>query len=379
MPEITVQGLTKTFGEERALNDVSFTVHDGEFLTLLGPSGCGKTTTLMSIAGFQQPDAGRIACGDRVFFDHEGAVHLAAEQRNLGMVFQSYAVWPHMTVAQNVGFPLKVRKLKKPAIAKQVSETLELVEMSPYAARYPHELSGGQQQRVALARALVYSPSVLLLDEPFSNLDAKLRERARVWLKELQSRLGLTTVFVTHDQDEALSLSDRILVIDHGVILQAGTPQEVYQQPTTRFVAEFLGTCNILTGRVTSRTEHGATVAIDSSTAELSLSDANLCVGDTVELALRPETVVLSSNVPSGAENEFTAALRSAAFLGDHYVYELDLRGVALTVRDTRAFSGPELTVRIPSEACRVLAHEGSPASSDTEAGLADELRVPSS
>jgi iron(III) transport system ATP-binding protein len=182
MPEITVKGLSKTFGQARALSDVSFSVREKEFLTLLGPSGCGKTTTLMSIAGFQRPDDGTISCGDQVFFDQAGKVDLAAEDRNLGMVFQSYAIWPHLTVFGNVAFPLKIRRLKKDAVRRRVMETLDLVELADYAGRYPHELSGGQQQRVALARALVYAPAVLLLDEPFSNLDAKLRERARSWL-----------------------------------------------------------------------------------------------------------------------------------------------------------------------------------------------------
>ncbi|HJY59656.1 MAG TPA: ABC transporter ATP-binding protein, partial [Streptosporangiaceae bacterium] len=202
MPDITVAGLSKAFGQGLALSDISFSVRDKEFLTLLGPSGCGKTTTLMSIAGFQRPDQGTISCGDRIFFDRAGKVDLAAEDRNLGMVFQSYAIWPHLTVFGNVAFPLKIRRTKKAALRQRVLETLDLVEMADYAGRYPHELSGGQQQRVALARALVYSPAVLLLDEPFSNLDAKLRERARAWLKGLQHTLGLTTLFVTHDQDE---------------------------------------------------------------------------------------------------------------------------------------------------------------------------------
>src|SRR5258706_11545190 len=264
MPEITVQSLSKAFGAERALQDVSFEVHDHEFLTLLGPSGCGKTTTLLSIAGFRQPDAGRICYGERVIFDYSQRLNVAAEDRTLGIVFQSYAIWPHMTVAQNVAFPLKVRKMGKKAIERQVNETLDLVEMSTYANRYPHEISGGQQQRVALARALVYRPSVLLLDEPFSNLDAKLRERARAWVKNLQKLLGLTTVFVTHDQDEALSMSDRIIVMDHGIILQVATPEDVYHKPATRFVAEFLGHCNVLTGRVMAHTAPGAaTVAIE--------------------------------------------------------------------------------------------------------------------
>src|SRR5246127_1171546 len=259
MPEISVQGLSKAFGGERALHDVTFEVRDKEFLTLLGPSGCGKTTTLMSVAGFQRPDAGTITCGDRTFFEARGKVFLEAQDRNLGMVFQSYAIWPHLTVFGNVAFPLRIRRMRKDALRRRVRETLELVERAGYAGRYPHELSGGQQQRVALARALVYSPAVLLLDEPFSNLDAKLRERARAWLKHLQGELGLTTLFVTHDQDEALSLSDRIVVMNAGEVLQIGGPEDIYHRPRTRFVAEFLGHCNILDARTIAAASAGST------------------------------------------------------------------------------------------------------------------------
>src|SRR3954466_11939911 len=250
MPEIHVESLVKQFTESRALDDVAFDVAEGELFTLLGPSGCGKSTTLMSIAGFQDPEEGRIAIGDEVYFDAAERVSGVAERRNLGIVFQSYAVWPHMKVFDNLAFPLRIRKVKKKAIVERVHEVLELVEMRPYADRYPHQLSGGQQQRVALARALVYSPSVLLLDEPFSNLDAKLRERARAWVKDLQHRLGLTTIFVTHDQDEALSMSDRVVVMDRGVIQQVGTPEEIYRKPANRFVAEFVGRVNLITGEV---------------------------------------------------------------------------------------------------------------------------------
>src|SRR4051794_23726305 len=250
MPEIHVQSLVKQFAESRALDDVSFDVAEGELFTLLGPSGCGKSTTLMSIAGFQSPETGRIAVGDDTFFDGATGIGIPAERRNLGIVFQSYAVWPHMTVFDNLAFPLKVRRMKKSAIAARVREVLELVDLAQYERRYPHQLSGGQQQRVALGRALVYSPSVLLLDEPFSNLDAKLRERARAWVKDLQHTLGLTTIFVTHDQDEALSMSDRVLVMNGGVVQQVGTPEDVYRRPVNRFVAEFVGQVNLITGNV---------------------------------------------------------------------------------------------------------------------------------
>jgi iron(III) transport system ATP-binding protein len=356
MPEITVQGLSKTFGRERALNDVSFSVRDKEFLTLLGPSGCGKTTTLMSIAGLQRPDAGTISCGDRIFSDQAKRIYLAAEDRNLGIVFQSYAIWPHLTVFGNVAFPLKVRRMKNDAVRRRVLETLELVELADYAGRYPHELSGGQQQRVALARALVYSPAVLLLDEPFSSLDAKLRERARAWLKRLQGELGLTTLFVTHDQDEALSLSDRIVVMDAGAVLQVGGPEDIYHRPGTRFVAEFLGHCNILDARAVAATSAGTTeLVLRANGQRITVSGEDLAVGDQVQLAVRPEAITLDRHEGAAGANTYPAEVRSASFLGDHYLYELDLDGLALTVTDTQPFAGPTVTVRIPPSACRVL------------------------
>jgi iron(III) transport system ATP-binding protein len=393
MPEITVENISKRFGDELALSDVTFTVCDGEFLTLLGPSGCGKTTTLMSIAGFQEPDSGRIAVSQTTFFDSEARVLLPAEDRNLGMVFQSYAVWPHMTVSQNVGFPLKIRKLSKSDVAQRVTETLELVEMTAYADRYPHELSGGQQQRVALARALVYRPSVLLLDEPFSNLDAKLRERARVWLKQLQASLGLTTVFVTHDQDEALSMSDRILVIDHGVVLQDGTPEEVYRQPATRFVAEFLGHCNILGGVVVARPGDAAIIALgpegrprapdatgsaaplDASSPRVTVEGGELRTGDRVELALRPEAISLAP-ADAGLGSAFTARITARAFLGDHYIYELEAGGVSLSASAPQSLDGPAVAVGISPGACRVLARERSPGPPPTGPAPATHLHA---
>jgi iron(III) transport system ATP-binding protein len=364
MPDITVAGLSKAFGQgraqgrpqARALSGVTFSVRDKEFLTLLGPSGCGKTTTLMSIAGFQRPDEGTISCGDRIFFDRAGQVDLAAEDRNLGMVFQSYAIWPHLTVFGNVAFPLKIRRMKRDAVRRRVLDTLELVEMAGYAGRYPHELSGGQQQRVALARALVYSPAVLLLDEPFSNLDAKLRERARAWLKHLQRELGLTTLFVTHDQDEALSLSDRIVVMNAGEVLQVGGPEDIYHHPQTRFVAEFLGHCNILDARAVAATAAGTTeLVLRANGHRITVSGENLNAGDQVQLAVRPEAIALAGREDAAGENSYPAEVRAVSFLGDHYLYELDLDGLALTVTDTRSLAGPAVCVRIPPSACRVL------------------------
>ncbi len=362
MPEIAVRDLHKRFGTEAALDGVSFDVQQGEFLTLLGPSGCGKTTTLMSIAGFQKPDTGTITVGDRTFVDTSRGVQLPAEERNLGLVFQSYAIWPHMTVARNVGFPLRVGRVPRPEAAARVAATLELVEMQEYAARYPHELSGGQQQRVALARALVHRPSVLLLDEPFSNLDAKLRERARVWLKRLQGELGITTVFVTHDQDEALSMSDRILVMNRGRILQAGSPEQVYERPTTRFVAEFLGRCNVFGAQVVSA---GAQTQLRIREHGLWLTSADRAgrADQQVELAVRPESVRLRP-LDAGAgplvDNEFTATVLSRSFLGDRYIYELDVSGLGLVASATRGLADTQVAVLIPSDACRVLAPEAA-------------------
>jgi iron(III) transport system ATP-binding protein len=358
MPEIHVEGLVRDFGDQRALDHIGFTVADGELFTLLGPSGCGKSTTLMSLAGFQTPNEGRIAVGADTFFDAERRIDVPAEQRNLGIVFQSYAVWPHMTVFENLAFPLKVRKVKRHALAERVREVLELVDMAPYEKRYPHQLSGGQQQRVALARALVYSPSVLLLDEPFSNLDAKLRERARTWVKDLQHRLGLTTIFVTHDQDEALSMSDRVVVMDRGVIQQVGTPEEVYRQPANRFVAEFVGRVNLIDGTVASVDGGSVVVELNGSGQRLTLAapdDTGLA--SNVTIAVRPEAVTLAPADGASVDgtNTWDASVHTVAFLGDHYEYEVNAGTLALTVQSASLVPGERIRVHIPAEACAVI------------------------
>jgi iron(III) transport system ATP-binding protein len=357
MPEIQVDGLVKTFGEQRALDRVTFSVEHGELFTLLGPSGCGKSTTLMSIAGFQQPDEGRIVVDEETFFDAPRRVNVAAERRNLGIVFQSYAVWPHMTVFENLAFPLKVRKLKRQEIRVRVHEVLELVEMRDFANRYPHQLSGGQQQRVALGRALAYSPSVLLLDEPFSNLDAKLRERARTWVKELQQNLGLTTIFVTHDQDEALSMSDRVVVMSAGRIQQIGTPEEVYRAPANRFVAEFVGRVNLIDGVIASRDGTRALVDVDSShRLAVTTPDAGALTGQ-VTVAVRPEAVTLVrfDDATTNGTNTWDASVHAVAFLGDHYEYELEAGAISLTVQSAQRVPGERIKVHIPPEACAVV------------------------
>jgi iron(III) transport system ATP-binding protein len=364
VPDITVSNLTAGFGDTRVLESIGFEVLDGELFTLLGPSGCGKTTTLLTIAGFVKPTGGAIRCGESTFVDCARKVNMAAERRNLGMVFQSYAIWPHMTVAQNVAFPLRVRRASRKETAARVTETLELVELGGLEARYPHELSGGQRQRVALARALVYAPSVLLLDEPFSNLDAKLRERARSWLRQLQQHLGLTTVFVTHDQDEAMSMSDRIVVMDSGEIQQIGTPEEVYREPANRFVATFLGRCNVVDG-VVHRAAADGTVEIDLGPDGLRLlvaANGGVAPAGPVTVAIRPEAIRLidraaqngSAGAPPGP-NEFDVTVRDVSFLGDHYEYRLAVGELALIAQSPHQVSATGLRAAVDPSQCRLV------------------------
>ena len=246
MPSIALENLSKRFDEFVAVNAVTLTAADGEFLTLLGPSGCGKTTTLRMIAGLEEPNGGSIRIGDRVIYDRGLGVNVPAETRGLGMVFQSYAIWPHMTVAENIAYPLRMRRVPRARRAELVKKALDLVGLAGFGDKPSPLLSGGQQQRVALARALVFEPALLLLDEPLSNLDAKLREQMRFELRIMQQRVGLTAIYVTHDQEEALTLSDRLVVMNHGEIEQIGTPTEVYEHPATRFVAQFIGKGNMI-------------------------------------------------------------------------------------------------------------------------------------
>ncbi len=259
-----------------------------------------------------------------------------------------------MTVFQNVAFPLKVRRLRKGDLQERVRGVLELVELSGYAGRYPHELSGGQQQRVALARSLVYSPSVLLLDEPFSNLDAKLRERARRWFKDLQLELALTTIFVTHDQDEALAMSDRVLVMRDGEALQIDTPENVYRRPADRFVAEFVGQCNFLTGTVVRSDRAGSTLRLGDTPLSLDIETGDLAVGAAITVAIRPEAVTWASN-ESDLPNTYVAKIRAASFLGDHYQYELIVDSFELSVSSPTAVVSETVRIHIPPAVCSIV------------------------
>ena len=357
MPDVVVENLTKRYGETTVLDDVAFAVGAGELFTLLGPSGCGKTTTLLSIAGFVKPERGVILCGDEVLLDTTRRRAVPVERRGLGMVFQSYAIWPHLSVAENVAFPLRVRRVGRAERRSRVGDALELVELGGMADRYPHELSGGQRQRVALARALVYEPRLLLLDEPFSNLDAELRERARAWLRDLQQHLGLTTLFVTHDQDEALAMSDRILVMDQGRVQQIGTPEDIYRRPVTEFVATFVGQCNVLRGVVVERAEdRGTRVSLADGGGTLDVSGDAHPLGAEVAIAVRPEALSVSATGGHAAGvNVLEGELCTTTFLGDHYRSELRCGPVDLVAQTDRPIAGDRVTVQVPREACVVL------------------------
>lgn len=307
-----------------AVHDVSFEVSEGELFTLLGPSGCGKTTTLRSIAGLEKPDSGRISVDDRVLFQGSAGqrgVNTPANERGLGMVFQSYAIWPHMSVFDNVAFPLQVRKRSerpsKAGIAESVGRVLEVMELGHLADRQATKLSGGQQQRLALARAIVTQPSLLLLDEPLSNLDAKLRESLRFELKRLQADLGITSIYVTHDQVEALALSSKIAVMRDGKVVQLGKPREIYTNPNSRFVAEFIGTSNFLGGTVAA--VDGDCVAVDTAEGRLRVrSLVRVPVGSEAIVSIRPEAVQIGASSAGGTvPNEWTGEVVTRAFLGD--------------------------------------------------------------
>ena len=302
MSTITINHITKSFGDNTVLKDFTETFRDGEFITLLGPSGCGKTTMLRIIAGFEKPTSGELYIDDQLVSG--GKTFVPPEKRGIGMVFQSYAVWPHMNVFDNVAYPLHIQKKTKEQIKEAVGKVLEIVHLSQYAERLPSQLSGGQQQRVALARALVAEPKLLLLDEPLSNLDAKLRESMRFEIKEIQQRTGITVVYVTHDQTEAMAMSDRIFLINRGVVQQCGTPQEIYNQPANQFVADFLGKVDFFKGEVT-----------DGRIVFPSMGGQSVpYTGDRtgkVDVAIRPENLFFAEDGP------LTGTLETVYYLGD--------------------------------------------------------------
>ncbi len=333
---VTVERLVKRFSGTTAVGGVDFAVAPGEFFTLLGPSGCGKTTTLRCVAGLESADEGRIAIAGETVFDAGRGVDLAANERAIGMVFQSYAVWPHMNVAENIGYPLKVRKRPAREIAARVEEVLGLLDMQGLGRRMPAQLSGGQQQRVALGRALAVEPKVLLLDEPLSNLDAKLREQMRAELKLIQRRARVPILYVTHDQVEALAMSDRIAVMSAGRIHHLGPPEEVYERPRTRFVLDFIGAVNYLACRPVG--EEGGRLVVEVPGGRLSLPGGVQVPEGALSLAVRPEDVALGPPQPGAPRGRVTLC----SFVGDGFEYHLDAQGGPLRVRAEKNVVVPE-------------------------------------
>ncbi|HET7764334.1 MAG TPA: ABC transporter ATP-binding protein [Burkholderiales bacterium] len=322
--QISVHEITKRFGKNEVVGRSSFSIGEGDLFTLLGPSGCGKTTLLRLIAGFYTPDEGEIR------FDGVRVNEVPPHERGIGMVFQNYALWPHMTVFDNIAYGLKLREVGRAEIGERVEAVLEKVRLEGLGGRYPGQLSGGQQQRVALARALVLNPKILLLDEPLSNLDAKIRIQVRAEIRKLQKELGITTVYVTHDQEEALTLSDRIVVFNQGRVFQVGTPRELYERPRNRFVADFIGVNNLLEGTV--HAAEGGFLAVDTALGRLrALPNADLHAGDRCVICVRPENIAVGG---AGAERNLARGKISfAAYLGNTLRYDVDLgQGIAFKV-----------------------------------------------
>jgi iron(III) transport system ATP-binding protein len=316
---IAVEHLTKRFGPLAVVNDVGLSIQEGELFTLLGPSGCGKTTLLRLIAGFYGPDDGEIR------FDGRVVNAVPPHERGIGMVFQNYALWPHMKVSENVSYGLKLRRVSPSEIAARVEGVLEKVKLTGLGDRYPGQLSGGQQQRVALARALVLNPKILLLDEPLSNLDAKIRIQVRAEIRKLQKELGITTIYVTHDQEEALTLSDRIAVFNQGKVFQLGPPKELYERPANRFVADFIGINNLVEGTVRSADQAQRRLRAETALGEIgAIHEAPLKPGDRCVICVRPENLVLGGEPGSGS-NRLTGRISFAAYLGNTMRYDVDL------------------------------------------------------
>lgn len=353
MTSVTVTDLSRKFGTYLALDDVSFSVEEGEFLTLLGPSGCGKSTTLAALAGLDRPTSGSIRIKDRVVFDSRSGIFIDAQFRNLGLMFQSYALWPHMTVYKNLDFTLELRKIRGKEAKSRIEEALTMVDMQAYVDRYPGELSGGQQQRVALARTLVYRPQILLLDEPLSNLDAKLREKARIWLGDLQRRTGVTTIYVTHDQEEALSLSDRIIVMNKGRIAQVDAPDRVYERPADTFVADFVGASNLLPVELT-QSDDGRLDAVLLSGVRLTIpaGQPHLAAGPAT-LSIRPEKIVL--DCAASAENAVPYALQTTNYLGARNLVVVKVGDQTLRANTDGPSQNQDGLLSLPPEAIRVF------------------------
>jgi iron(III) transport system ATP-binding protein len=366
---VVIEGLSKSFQTRTdkvlAVDNVSFEVAKGEMVTLLGPSGCGKTTLLRCVAGLERPEQGKIMMSDRVVVDRDRDLFVPAHQRRLGMVFQSYAIWPHMTVYQNVVYALEGKRMSRSERRKLATDALEVVKLSELADRPATRLSGGQQQRVAIARALVGQPDALLFDEPLSNLDAKLRIEMRTEIRKLQKRIGLTSIYVTHDQSEALAISDWIIVMQNGRIVETGRPTEIYRYPRTIFTAQFIGETNLIPGKVAGIDASKKQVSVDTSVGRfvgISIGAA-IKPGDKVRISIRPEDLLLDPPLAEKSWNRIKAQVDNSAFAGS--VVEAELRCGDYPIhclfgRDTDLSPGIELSLGFSPEVCVVLPDDGS-------------------
>ncbi|MFB6254815.1 MAG: ABC transporter ATP-binding protein [Halobacteriaceae archaeon] len=354
MADVELEHLTKRYGDVVAVDDVSLKIHDDEFVTLVGPSGCGKTTTLRTIAGFEEPTEGTIKIGGK------DVTHLKPYQRDVGMVFQSFALFPHLSVFDNIAYGLRESTdMDEDDIEAKVTELLELIQLPDIGDRDPQELSGGQQQRVALARALALEPEVLLLDEPLASLDKKLREQMQVELRRLHEQLQFTTIFVTHNQREAMSMSDRIFVMNEGKFVQTGSPESVYRDPSSQFVADFIGSSNLLEGTLTAYEDNMATIELGDWLTLQTQTSVQRDVGSTVTLSVRPENIELIDAEPSET-NEFVGEIGVIRYLGGTLECHLEKNGTSIVAEVDPASVGDirdrdTITVRIPTDAPKLL------------------------
>jgi spermidine/putrescine ABC transporter ATP-binding subunit len=357
MPTLHLERIVKKYGKVKAVDELSLEVREGELLTLLGPSGCGKTTVLRCVSGFIKPDSGDIYLGDRKITE------IPPQKRGIGLVFQNYALWPHMTVFQNLAFGLKIKKLSKNEIRQKVERALALVQLEGFGDRYPRQLSGGQQQRVALSRALVLEPDILLLDEPLSNLDALLREQMRFEIAQIHKQAGITTIYVTHDQTEAMVISDRIAVLEKGRIMQLGTPLEIYSKPANKFVAGFMGTTNFIYGKVISFDKDYAEVTTDEGVT-LTGRGRELKKGDEVDVAIRPESIKFLSpaeaKTTSHEPNLYEAEVVRASYIGELIDYQLKIKKHLIRARGevrTPYAVGERIVIKLDPDQLAVLRH----------------------
>jgi iron(III) transport system ATP-binding protein len=389
MSGVSIRGLVKRFGSATAVADLDLDIAAGEFVTLLGPSGCGKTTTLRCLAGLEVPTSGEVSIGKNIVYSGERSVFVPPDKRGIGMVFQSYALWPHMSVRGNVGYPLKLAKVAKPERNERVADMLERVHLADRVDDAAVALSGGQQQRVALARAMVNRPQVLLFDEPLSNLDVKLRQSMRAQIRELHDEMGTTSVYVTHDQEEAIALADRVVVMDAGRILQVGTPQHLYTRPESAFVADFMGFQNILPATVVSADSDDMLIEVDGTDARLRVADGGRrAPGSTLLVAFRASHVEVAPRTGDAAGSDaLVARIERVTYLGSSTRVLVGVKGVRIRTQldeNDRGRFGPddlvagrEVTVRISHDHIVALPRDGASAGPNAGDEPADTVPAP--